>query len=128
MLTYFLAWFPLLILAILNGVVREVAYKKKMGDKAAHQLSTFTLILLFALYIYVVLLRFPPATAAEALWIGSLWVLLTLCFEFGFGRYRGNSWKALLAEYNVLRGKVWVLIPLWVMVAPFLFYRLIGKG
>jgi len=56
--------------------------------------------------------------------VGLLWLVLTLAFEFGFGRFGGRSWSSLLQEYNVVAGKVWVLIPAWVAVAPFIFHRL----
>lgn len=122
MLTYILLWFPMLVIAIINGVIREFVFKKFLGDLAAHQLSTLSLILFFAIYIRFVIMRFPPPSASMALLIGLVWVLMTLCFEFGFGRFRGNSWDTLLQDYNLARGRLWVLIPLWVLVAPYLFF------
>jgi len=124
MLNYLLAWFPMLLLAIFNGIIREAVYKKAVGDLTAHQISTFTLMILFAVYIRYFLVKFPPASATEAISIGVLWVVLTLLFEFGFGRYRGNSWATLLGEYNLFQGRLWILIPVWVLVAPYLFYLL----
>jgi hypothetical protein len=124
MLVYFLAWFPMLLLAVLNGIFREAVLKKWLSDLPAHQVSTFTLIALFAFYIYLVTRRFPPASPTQAIFIGILWVILTLVFEFGFGRFRGNSWEELLEDYNLFKGHLWVLIPLWVLIAPYLFYHL----
>ncbi len=124
MFKYLIAWFPMLILAILNGIFREGVIKNYVDDFAAHQLSTFTLLILFSIYIWLVISRFPPASSQQALLTGLLWLVLTLGFEFGFGRYRGNSWDMLLGEYNLLEGKLWVLIPLWVAIAPYLFYRM----
>jgi succinate dehydrogenase/fumarate reductase cytochrome b subunit len=49
-------------------------------------------------------------------------MLLTLLFEFSFGRYQGQSWNAMLAEYNLLKGKLWALVPLWILLAPLLFF------
>jgi len=122
MLTYILLWFPMLVIAIINGAIREFVFKKFLGDLAAHQLSTVSLILFFAIYIRFVIMRFPPPSASMALLIGLVWVLMTLCFEFGFGRFRGNSWDTLLQDYNLARGRLWVLIPLWVLVAPYVFF------
>ena len=122
MLTYILLWFPMLVIAIINGGIREFVFKKFLGDLAAHQLSTLSLILFFAIYIRFVIMRFPPPSASMALLIGLVWVLMTLCFEFGFGRFRGNSWDTLLQDYNLARGRLWVLIPLWVLIAPYLFF------
>jgi hypothetical protein len=77
----------------------------------------------FALYIGFVINRFPPAFSSQAILIGLLWVVLTLIFEFGFGRYRGSSWPQLLEDYNLLKGRIWILIPLWLAIAPYIFYK-----
>lgn len=126
-LKYFLAWFPMLLLAIANGALREFVFKKYMGEPAAHQLSTFSLLLLFAIYIGFIMKRVPPVSAKQAILIGLFWLLLTLLFEFGFGRYRGSSWEKLLADYNLLKGRLWILIPLWVAIAPYIFFKLRNK-
>jgi hypothetical protein len=122
MLTYILLWFPMLIIAIINGLIREFVFKKFTGDLNAHQLSTVTLIIFFAIYISLIIKRFPPVSTNMSILIGLVWVIMTLTFEFGFGRYRGNSWAALLHDYNLLKGRLWVLVPLWVLFAPYLFY------
>ena len=123
MFKYFVAWFPMLLLAILNGTLRDLGYKKYLGDLSAHQLSTITLIILFAFYISYVIHHYPPPTSAQAAFVGVLWVALTLCFEFGFGKVRGNSASSLLADYNIIKGRIWILIPIWVLIAPYLFYK-----
>jgi hypothetical protein len=113
----------MLVIAILNGTLRELVIRKQFTYLASHQLSTVSLLLFFAIYIWFVNVRFPPASAWEALLVGGFWLLLTLAFEFGFGRWRGASWETLLADYNLLKGRFWVLIPIWVAIAPYLFYR-----
>jgi hypothetical protein len=114
----------MLVLAVLNGAAREFFYKGSLGELGAHQLSTVTLLILFSAYIWVVIRRWPPASGRQAWLIGLLWLVLTLIFEFGFGRFGGRSWASLLQEYNLLAGRVWLFIPAWVAVAPYLFYRL----
>jgi hypothetical protein len=123
MLKYFLAWFPMLLLAVANGTLRDFGYSKYTGALLAHQISTATLIILFAGYIRYIVQKFPPSSQSHALLIGLLWLVLTLCFEFGFGWFRGNSWAKLLEDYNLLRGRVWIFIPIWILIAPYLFYR-----
>jgi hypothetical protein len=116
----------MLLLAIANGTLRDLVYKKYTGDLAAHQISTLLLIILFAVYIGTILQYFPPASPIQAISIGLLWLTFTLLFEFGFGRFRGNSWNDLLADYNLFAGRVWILIPLWVAIAPYIFYKIKG--
>ena len=126
MLKYFLLWFPMLLIAIANGLLREFVFKKYVSELTAHQLSTGTLIIFFTFYIGFVMHRFPPSSATQAIIIGFIWLLLTLTFEFGFGLYRGTSFSKLLEDYNLLKGRLWVLVPLWIAVAPLIYYKCFG--
>ncbi len=114
----------MLLLAIANGALREFVFKKYVSELTAHQLSTFSLLLLFALYIGLIIKWMPPVSVNQAILVGLFWLVLTLLFEFGFGRYRGNSWSKLLEDYDLLKGRLWILIPTWVAIAPYLFFRL----
>jgi thiol:disulfide interchange protein len=89
------------------------------------QLSTAFGFVLLGAYIWMVVRLWPPASVEHAWAVGALWFVLTLAFEFLFGRYvLRKSWQHLFHDYNLLAGRVWVLIPLWVAVAPYLFSRL----
>jgi hypothetical protein len=49
------------------------------------------------------------------------WLCATVAFEFSFGRFvSGLSWQALLADYNLLRGRLWSLILISVCLGPWL--------
>lgn len=118
----------MLLLAVGNGTLREFVFKKHMSDLAAHQLSTVTLILFFSAYIFILFQKFPPESARQAFFIGLLWLILTEVFEFGFGLYRGIDWLVMLADYNIVAGRLWILIPLWLLLAPVIFYYLKNAG
>jgi hypothetical protein len=46
-------------------------------------------------------------------------------FEFGFGHYiAGHPWEKLVADYDVLEGRVWSLVLLAESLSPWLVYRL----
>ena len=122
---YFLLWFPMLLLAVLNGAARERLYRSSLSEVHAHQLSTLTLLILFSIYVWLVIRYWTPRSPQQALLVGSLWLVLTLVFEFGFGHFiGGKTWGDLLGEYNLPAGRVWVFIPAWVAVAPYVFHRL----
>jgi hypothetical protein len=125
MIKYVFLWLPMLVIAVVNGTLRDLGYKKYVGDLTAHQISTFTLILFFAVFFAYAFQKSPPSSSTQAIFIGLVWVLMTLAFEFGFGRLRGGSWQKLLEDYDLFKGKFWVLVPIWVMVAPYIFYKLI---
>lgn len=125
MLKYFLFWFPMILIAVFNGTVRDLWYKKFTGDFTGHQISTISLIILFTIYIAVIIRLYPPASETQSIYIGFLWLLLTLTFEFGFGLYRGNSLSQLLGDYNIIKGRIWILIPIWVTLAPWILFKIL---
>jgi hypothetical protein len=87
---YVLAWFPMVLIAIINGAVREAWYGQHLGELRAHQVSTASGVLLLGLYIWMLLRLWKPASANQALTIGCLWLCLTVAFEFLFFHY-GNT-------------------------------------
>ena len=111
----------MVFIAIANGVVREAWYGRHLSELRAHQLSTLTGVVLFGLYIGVALRFFRPVSAVQALTIGVLWLGLTVAFEFGSLRRRACLGR-LFQDYNLLAGRVWVIILVWVTVAPSVFY------
>jgi hypothetical protein len=113
------AWLGGTVLAIANGVARETLYAGRVGDLAAHQISTATFVALFAAYFAALERRWPIATTRRAVEIGATWVLLTVAFELGFGHWvDGRSWSELTANYDVRTGHVFVLVLVWVGVGP----------
>jgi len=55
----------------------------------------------------------------EPVIIGIMWLTLSIVFEFIFGHYvMGNSWELLLADYNILEGRVWSLVLITTFFAP----------
>ena len=122
---YVLAWFPMVAIAIANGALRESGYGQHLSELTAHQISTLTAVVLFGAYIWFVVQFWSPTSKAQAIAIGLLWFVMTVAFEFLFGHFvAGHSWERLLHDYNLLAGRVWPLVLVWVAVAPYLFFRM----
>lgn len=125
MLKYAIAWLGMTVIGIINGSIRQYGYKNALGDLRAHQVSTFTGILLFGLYIWALSLRWKIQSSAQAIAIGLMWLAMTVAFEFLFGHYiMKHPWSKLLCDYNICDGRIWVLVLLWILIAPYIFYRL----
>jgi hypothetical protein len=46
-------------------------------------------------------------------------VVLTIVFEFGFGRYvDGKSWAELGRDYDLPSGHLWLAVLVWLGVGP----------
>ena len=113
------AWGGASILGIVNGAIREFAYKDRLGERQANQLSALTLASLLALYFGLLQRRWPLATTRDALSIGAIWGAMTVIFEFGFGHYvSGDSWEELLEAYDIRKGNVWPLVLLSILAGP----------
>jgi hypothetical protein len=96
-----------------------------VSELQAHQVTTVTGVLLFGVYIWVLLRLWRPASTGQAFTIGLVWLGMTVAFEFLFGHYVAKrSWSDLLHDYNLLAGRVWLVVLVWVTLAPYLFYQL----
>lgn len=111
-------------IGVANGILRVETYGLHMSALAAHQLSTFTGVVFSGVAVWLLWRRRPLDTARKAWLVGATWLAATVLFEFSFGRLVvGHSWSTLLADYNVLRGRVWLLFLVWVLVLPAICYR-----
>lgn len=115
----FLLWLGFAALAIALGNVRVRLAEPLMGEPAAHVVFT----LLFCLLLYLLTDWFVGVagfdTATSQWWLGVIWMALTVCFEFVFGHYVvGHSWQVLLADYNILNGRIWVVVLLTLLLGP----------
>jgi hypothetical protein len=123
MLTFILLWVGLLFLAIINGALRDFTYLKTLGEHRAHQLSTILLLLLISVYSYFVFGYWNLGSEKEAILVGVLWLILTLAFEFLFGHFVAkHSWEKLLRDYNIFKGRLWILILIWTAIVPLVYY------
>lgn len=114
----------MVLIGIANGAIRERWYAHRVGELAAHQISTLSAALLLGVYIWWCA-HLAVYTSGQALIIGLIWLGLTMAIEFLFGHYvAGLPWSKLLDDYNVFAGRIWLVIPIWITAAPCLFYRL----
>jgi len=124
--TYLTFWLVLMILGVANGIVRELTYGRRLSELRAHQLSTLTGVLVMTLAVWLLSLFIRPSSMEIALLIGLIWLALTVAFEFGFGHWVArHTWEELLADYNILEGRLWPLFLLWMLLLPGLVYLVI---
>jgi hypothetical protein len=120
-------WFAVLLLASLNGAARETWLIPRLGDQIGRALSTVILCGLVFLMAWLTIGWVGPDSRGDALWVGALWLVLTLAFEFLVGHYGfGKSWSALLEDYDLSRGRIWVAVLVTVLLAPLWTARMRG--
>jgi len=118
-------WFGILILAVLNGGVRQAWLIPYFGEAAGRALSTIALCGLVFLVAWLTIGWMRPLGVADALTVGLLWLVLTLAFEFLAGHYLFHQpWAVLLEDYDLSRGRIWVAVLVVVLFAPLWSMRL----
>ena len=115
-----ITWALFIPIAIVNGVFRELLYTPFVGELAAHQISTAIAITTFISLVYFLRRKdFRNLNISSLLSIGAGWAVLTVIFEFGFGHYIDNaSWGRLLQDYDISKGRVWILMLLTELFTP----------
>ncbi|HEX2960147.1 MAG TPA: hypothetical protein VHO43_00050 [Ignavibacteriales bacterium] len=124
LLKYGIAWFGIMALAIFNGAAREALYKPYTGELPAHQIATAVLFILITIYLWKLLSFWPMRSSRQAWSIGIMWLVMTLAFETIIGRFiSGSPWSRIFYDYNLLAGRVWTFIPLWMLTGPYVLSR-----
>jgi hypothetical protein len=63
--------------------------------------------------------RWPLRSTRQALGVGGIWAGPAILFEFGFGHIvAGQTWSEFLRDYDLRRGRLWVLIPITTALGP----------
>jgi hypothetical protein len=125
----FSVWLLLAVVAVTSGVLRQQFLAPKVGDSAAHVMGTAVVVALFILVIGAQVRWIVPGLEIRRLWaLGGFWTVLTIAFEFGFGHFVvGHPWSRLFHDYNLLAGRIWVLVLITLLLAPVILGGLRGK-
>jgi hypothetical protein len=112
-------WFVLLIMAVLNGSVRESVITPKFGAVAGHIISTIMLSAIILVVTWFSILWIGARSTTDAFVVGFTWLALTVAFEFLGGHYLfRRPWEELFADYNIFRGRIWTVVLLSTLFAP----------
>lgn len=113
-------WLLLLIVAFAAGTARTYLLEPRLGERTAHQLGTLAVAALFAAVVWATVRWIDPGLdRVRLLALGVGWTAATVLFEFGFGRWvAGHSWSRLLADYDLLAGRLWLLVLLTLLFGP----------
>jgi len=114
------AWLVMMVLAIANGGVRDALLVPRLGAHVSHVVSCFTLAALIVLTTWLLYPRLRIRTRSDAFRVGGLWLSLTVAFEFLAGHFLfATAWSALLADYDVTAGRLWIVVLIATLMAPF---------
>lgn len=119
-----LVWAIILMLAVLNGALRDVVLVHAFGPTSARFVSGVVLcsVIVTAAALAAPWLGNPPL---RSFWrIGALWLVLTLGFETAVGYAEHQSWQRLLDAYRLQGGNLWPLVLVTTLIAPWIGARI----
>ena len=122
-------WFLIILVESVHGTLRQLYLAPLVGDVPARRLAVFTGSVLIFL-IAVGTARWLGARSTQAaLVVGGMWVLLTLCFEFGLGRVvLGYDWPRIVEDYDLSRGGLMGFGLLAMLLSPLVAARIRRVG
>jgi hypothetical protein len=119
-------WVMLAISAIVVATFRNAVLLPTFEEQTAHQLGTVLYLIVQFSIIFFFIKKIKTKEAKTLLGIGIFWVVITVIFEFLFGHFvMSYPWKKLLADYNLFNGRLWVLVLINNMAAPFISGKII---
>jgi hypothetical protein len=122
-------WVLLVVVAVLNGVIREKLLAPRIGACRALPLSGVLLSVVIFLITLILIPIFQPSLPWHYWLVGGTWVSMTVAFEYLFGHYvMEHSWRELTETYNVRTGNLWSLVLLTTAISPYLAAWLRGLG
>ena len=117
-------WCAFVAVAIVNGGLRDAVLTPRLGEFGGHITSTILLCAALLVVTWLTIGWIRPAKSTEALLIGGGWVLMTVAFEFLAGHYVFRTpWARLLADYNLVGGRIWLLVLATSAFAPLIMAR-----
>ena len=113
-----LIWVLFIPLAILNGALRESFLIPRIGESGAELVSALILCSLIFIITLILIPRIGKVEEKTYWKIGALWVVLTVVFETVLGLAMGYSFSEVLSAYNIMAGNLWLLVVLFIGIAP----------
>ncbi|MBV1790420.1 hypothetical protein KQ940_20370 [Marinobacterium sp. D7] len=120
-------WLAMVILAIVNGLIRDRVLVELIGQHPALVVSGLSLSLLILIATYCAFPFIGSRSRRIYLLIGLQWVSMTLLFDILFGHFfAGKSWSEILQLFNPASGDLLLLVLITTLFAPYLVARFKG--
>jgi len=103
-------------------VLMKLVYEPAWGELTAHQIGMSTRIVYIFILAYLLLRYSKGYETRDLVHIGTLWLSLTLLFEWGGSFAIGRPVHEILVGWNIFKGYMWP----YVLVAYFFSNLIVG--
>jgi hypothetical protein len=114
-------WLVLLVAMMANGFIRGFVLQPRLGEDVARQVASLVGVGIVLALTGPFVRKLGCPGSAQLLGVGLVWLFLTVGFELLLGRLSGAPWQTQLADYDLLRGRLWPLVLLATLGAPWLW-------
>lgn len=124
-------WLVFLTLAFSLGALRQLVLNPVLGEHISHVVGTLVVVVVFLAFMVPFVRRVRRRGASTSdLWLtGFLWLVMTLSFEFLFFNFVANKpWDEILAEYNLAKGRIWILVLAATFFGPAAIHAVLASG
>ena len=122
-------WLLMLLAAFMNGAIREMLIVPRVGEPIGHVIGVVGLSGVVFVLAWFFVNALGPFTSNTLCRVGLFWFGLSLLFEFGFFHYiMHEPWHTLLADYNICRGRLLLVVWLSTLFAPMVWGALQRRG
>ncbi|HEY5553178.1 MAG TPA: hypothetical protein VIK52_14895 [Opitutaceae bacterium] len=105
----------------LHGIARVRFLNRRLGDKRARQVAVFSASAIILFIGWFTVPWIAPASRADCLSIGALWLALMLAFEFTLGRMVFRMpWRRIFADFDPTKGGLLAIGMLVLFATPWI--------
>ncbi|ULQ61019.1 hypothetical protein K7I13_07140 [Brucepastera parasyntrophica] len=115
-----LIWLSIIPLAIINGALRQLVIEPLIGIKYANPISGLILCCLIFIVSFIFIPKLGKGTSKTYLYIGLLWIVLTITFETVLDLVMGNTITEIISAYNITTGNLWLMVVIFIGFAPWI--------
>ncbi len=122
-------WVVMALAMSVNGITRELVFKRLMNSGSADLLSAIVGVALIAVITAVGFRVIKSVTVGGLLALSAALVVATVLFETAMGLIVDHkSWSEILQHYDLMHGELWPLVLAWLAVTPFVWARWARRG
>jgi hypothetical protein len=121
-------WLALMDAEIICGILQAIILVSLVDEFHSNQIGVLSGSAIIIAIAFLTIRWIGAELTRELLLVGLVWLLLTVAFEFLFGRFVIElTWERLAADYYVLNGGLMPLGLLVLFFSPLIAWELRGK-
>lgn len=124
MLRALVIWIGIASAETLHGILRVSVLNRRVGDRVARRIAVFSGSAIILTIGWFSIPWIAPASSADSLMVGALWLVLMLSYDIGLARFALRMpWSRIAADFDIRRGNFLGVGMLILFATPLLIAR-----